>query len=52
MDAVYLENERGAIWLERPADIEHYTTVCGEMSKLALTPEETRDRVVNLAKSL
>lgn len=52
MDAVYLENERGAIWLERPADIEHYTTVFREMSKLALTPEETRDRVVNLAKSL
>ncbi|PKW15901.1 Scr1 family TA system antitoxin-like transcriptional regulator [Saccharopolyspora spinosa] len=52
MDAVYLENERGAIWLERPADVEHYTTVFRAMRKQALSPEETRDRVVNLAKSL
>ncbi|RKT82701.1 Helix-turn-helix domain-containing protein [Saccharopolyspora antimicrobica] len=52
MDAVYLENERGAIWLERPADITHYTTVFKAMRQQALSPEETLDQVVNLAKSL
>lgn len=52
MDAVYLENQRGAIWMERPADIRHYTQVFRQMTKAALTPKKTLEFLDNLASSL
>lgn len=51
-DAVYLENERGAVWLERPADIEHYTTVFDLMSSRALDASASMELVASLASSL
>lgn len=36
MDVVYLEHDTGALFLERPADIERYTWIFTEITKLAL----------------
>lgn len=52
MDAVYLENQRGAVWMERPTDIKHYTQVFEQMRDKALSPAETAEFVDNLASSL
>ncbi|MER7012390.1 Scr1 family TA system antitoxin-like transcriptional regulator [Saccharopolyspora sp. NPDC000359] len=52
MDAVYLENQRGAVWLERPADISHYSEVFARLKNVALTPEESVEFVDSLAMSL
>ncbi|MGW5643119.1 Scr1 family TA system antitoxin-like transcriptional regulator [Saccharopolyspora sp. NPDC003752] len=52
MDAVYVENLRGGVWLERPADIEHYTEVFMQMRNKALSLDESVDFLVSLASSL
>ncbi|QIZ35935.1 helix-turn-helix transcriptional regulator [Saccharopolyspora sp. ASAGF58] len=52
MDAVYIENERGALWLERPADRARYIDVFDRICSLALSPEETSQLIANLAHDL
>ncbi|QIZ34845.1 helix-turn-helix transcriptional regulator [Saccharopolyspora sp. ASAGF58] len=52
MDAVYVENLRGGVWLERPADIKHYTEVFAQMRSKALSPDASVDFLVSLASSL
>lgn len=52
MDAVYLENQRGAVWLERPADIKHYTEVFARIRNVALSLEESVEFMDSLAMSL
>jgi transcriptional regulator with XRE-family HTH domain len=42
MDCVYLENENGAVWQERPADIARYSDVFTRLRDAAVSPEETR----------
>src|SRR5207248_8750009 len=49
MDAVYLENENGELWQERPADIARYTKVFTQVRKLALSPHETNQLLGSLA---
>jgi hypothetical protein len=39
MDVVYLEHDTGALYLERPADIDRYTWMFTELGKLALDEE-------------
>lgn len=41
MDCVYLENENGELWQERPGDIARYTDVFNRLRSMALSPEET-----------
>jgi transcriptional regulator with XRE-family HTH domain len=41
MDVVYLEHDTGALYLERPADIERYTWIFTEITKLALDEDES-----------
>jgi transcriptional regulator with XRE-family HTH domain len=41
MDCVYLENENGEVWQERPGDIARYSDVLGRVRDQALSPEET-----------
>jgi transcriptional regulator with XRE-family HTH domain len=41
MDCVYLENENGSVWHEKPHEIGRYTEVFGRLSELALSPEDT-----------
>ncbi|MBQ0926273.1 helix-turn-helix transcriptional regulator [Saccharopolyspora endophytica] len=52
MDAVYVENLRGGVWLERPNDIKHYTEVFEQMRAEALTPAESVEFMDSLASSL
>lgn len=48
MDCVYLENENGELWQERPSDIARYTEVFNRLRSIALSPEAT----VSLVDSL
>lgn len=41
MDCVYMENENGELWQERPGDISRYTDVFNRLRSMALAPEET-----------
>lgn len=41
MDCVYLENENGSVWHEKPHEISRYTEVFGRLRELALSPEDT-----------
>ena len=42
LDFVYLENDRGALYLERPADVARYQTIFDQLAAAALTSHETR----------
>ncbi len=41
MDCVYLENENGELWQERPGDIARYTDVFSRLRSMALSLKET-----------
>ncbi|MGH3838184.1 MAG: helix-turn-helix domain-containing protein [Pseudonocardiaceae bacterium] len=41
LDFVYLENDRGALYLERPADVEAYQTIFNQLAAAALTSGES-----------
>ena len=49
MNCVYLENHRGALYLERPADVDHYAAVFEQLSKTALSADESLDLIARLA---
>ncbi|MGW3468908.1 DUF5753 domain-containing protein [Saccharopolyspora sp. NPDC000995] len=51
MDAVYLENQRGAVWMEHPTDINYYIQLFERMTDVALASDETADSMDNLASS-
>jgi len=58
MDAAYTEVDRGCLWMERPADLEHYAWVFGELSGNedrkghALDEAGTRDLLSSLMRHL
>ncbi|GAA2801169.1 helix-turn-helix transcriptional regulator [Saccharopolyspora taberi] len=52
MDAVYLENNVGATYLDRPRDISAYTEVFDRVRKHACTPKKTKDFLTGLVKEL
>src|SRR5262249_11053471 len=43
LDFVYLENDRGALYLERPGDVERYQTIFDRLAEAALDSRETRE---------
>ncbi|MGH3833815.1 MAG: DUF5753 domain-containing protein, partial [Pseudonocardiaceae bacterium] len=49
MNCVYLENDRSALYLERPANVDHYTAVFEQLSKTALSAEESLELIARLA---
>lgn len=49
MNVVYLEHERGAGYLERPADLDRYGEIFRQLTTTALSPEESLDRLASLA---
>jgi transcriptional regulator with XRE-family HTH domain len=51
MDCVYLENENGSVWHEKPHEIGRYTDVFGRLSKMALSPEDTVGLLDSLVES-
>ena len=52
MDAVYLENNLGALYLERPRDVAHYSEVFDRVRKYAFSPKKTKDLLVTLVRSM
>jgi transcriptional regulator with XRE-family HTH domain len=41
LDFVYLENDRGALYLERPADVDRFQTIFTQLTTAALSSGET-----------
>lgn len=52
MDCVYLENARGGIYLERPADVERYAAIFEQLSATALSADESLALVARMASEL
>jgi transcriptional regulator with XRE-family HTH domain len=52
MNCVYLENDRGALYLERPADVDRYAAMFEQLSRSALSAEESLQLVARLAAEL
>jgi transcriptional regulator with XRE-family HTH domain len=52
MNCVYLENDRGALYLERPADVDRYAAMFEQLSAGALSAEESLHLVARLAAEL
>jgi transcriptional regulator with XRE-family HTH domain len=45
---VYLEHDHGALYQERPADLERYGSVFAQLTEMALSPDDTRELLVSL----
>lgn len=52
MNTVYLENGRGSLYLEKPADLNRYEAMFAQLSEMAMTPEESRSCLVRVATNL
>ncbi len=52
MDAVYLDNDIGALYVERPDDVRRYAENFGRLRKQARTPKQTRDLLAGLVRDL
>lgn len=52
MDVVYLEHDTGALYLERPADIDRYTWIFTQIGKLALDEEASRRLIATVKAHL
>ncbi|MDA3624983.1 helix-turn-helix transcriptional regulator [Saccharopolyspora sp. WRP15-2] len=52
MNSVYLENQRGSVWQERPNDVDHYSNVFEKVSEQALSTSETTELMTSLVKHL
>lgn len=52
MNTVYLENGRGALYLEGTADLARYNWIFQRLSELALTPAKSRQFTTTVAKQL
>ena len=52
MNCVYLEHHLGALYLERPADIERYTAMFEQLDDSVLSPDESLRLMTTLASEL
>jgi hypothetical protein len=52
MNTVYLENGRGSLYLEKPADLNRYEAMFAQLSEMAMTPEDSRTCLVRVAANL
>lgn len=52
MSTVYVENDRGGLYQERPADLDRYRLVWQQVSNMALRPEETARMIASAADDL
>lgn len=48
MGTVYIENGRGAVYLDAKADLDQYTWKFDRIAELALTPQKSRDLLTRL----
>lgn len=47
MDCVYLENAQGALYQERPSDVDRYTMIFEQLGESALSADESLDLVAS-----
>jgi transcriptional regulator with XRE-family HTH domain len=52
MNCVYLENDRGALYLERPADVDRYAAMFEQLSGTALSADKSVQLAARLASEL
>lgn len=52
MNTIYLENGRGALYLEALADLERYSWMFDRLTRLALAPKKSRDLLVTVVRDL
>lgn len=52
MDVVYLEHDTGALYLERPADIERYTWIFTDIAKQALGEAASEELIARVRHNL
>ncbi|MFC5107550.1 helix-turn-helix domain-containing protein [Kibdelosporangium philippinense] len=52
MNTVYLENGRGSLYLEKPADVHRYTTMFDQLCRQALEPQASRELIDRVAINL
>ena len=50
--SIYLENGRGALYLEGAADLERYAWMFDQLNRLALSPKKSRDLLITVARDL
>jgi transcriptional regulator with XRE-family HTH domain len=51
MNCVYLENAQGALYQERPGDVERYTAIFEQLSESALPADESLELVASYTQS-
>ena len=49
---VYIEHDHGALYQERPADLERYREVFSQLTRMALSPEDTVSALASLVAEL
>jgi transcriptional regulator with XRE-family HTH domain len=49
---IYLENQAGSLYLEQPAEIDHYARMFNHLSAKALDPDESRRMIIQGAADL
>ena len=52
MNCVYLGNDRGALYLDRPADVDPYAVMFEQLTAAALSAAEALDLLARLAAEL
>ena len=52
MNTVYLENGRGSLYLEKPADLDRYRVMFEQLTKLALRPQASVKAIATVATNL
>lgn len=50
LSIVYLENELGALYLEKPEEVRQYARVFGRLRAAALSPEDSTELLISIAK--
>ncbi|NVI91042.1 helix-turn-helix transcriptional regulator [Actinomadura sp. BRA 177] len=51
-DVVYIQYRRGSVYLEDPADIEHYVELFDQLRAIALSPDESRALIARAASEM
>ncbi|TCO41649.1 helix-turn-helix domain-containing protein [Actinocrispum wychmicini] len=52
MNTVYLENGRGALYLEKPDDLARYRTMFDQLTRLALNPQASLKEIARVMSNL
>jgi hypothetical protein len=52
MNTVYLENGRGSLYLERPADLDRYSEIFKQLTEQALDPDASAQVIATVATNL